>query len=68
MQGVFELILASESFRLFVRLMTQKNIDMQQQALLMIMKQYGQVPDVMRSEKPSAEKKVSEKGKNQQMH
>lgn len=35
--------------------MTQKNLELQQQALMLIMKQYGQIPEVMQpaqSEKP----------------
>jgi len=53
--GLFELILATESFRLFGRLMTQKNLELQQQALMLIMKQYGQIPEIMQTEQ-SAEK------------
>ncbi|KAF6027741.1 CFAP36 [Bugula neritina] len=52
--GLFELILATESFTLFSRLMTQKNLELQQQALLLIMKQYGQIPEVLQTAKPEA--------------
>jgi len=51
---LFELILATESFTLFSRLMTQKNLELQQQALLLIMKQYGQIPEVLQTAKPEA--------------
>jgi len=53
-QGLFELILATESFRLFSRLMTQKNLELQQQALMLIMKQLGHIPDSMTADKQSS--------------
>ena len=31
--------------------MTQKNLELQQQALMLIMKQYGQIPEIMQAEK-----------------
>lgn len=65
LQGLFELILATESFRLFSRLMTQKNLELQQQALMLIMKQYGQIPEIMQAAAPAskpAEQKSQARG------
>ncbi|XP_067942122.1 cilia- and flagella-associated protein 36-like [Watersipora subatra] len=59
--GLFELILATESFRLFSRLMTQKNLELQQQALMLIMKQYGHVPEILQSTKPSESQEAQAK-------
>ena len=36
--------------------MTQKNLELQQQALMLIMKQYGNIPDIMQ---PSAEQQAA---------
>ena len=44
-QGLFELVLAMDDFDIFVRLMTQKNIELQQQALMLIIKTTGSLPD-----------------------
>ncbi|XP_052275295.1 cilia- and flagella-associated protein 36-like isoform X2 [Dreissena polymorpha] len=44
-QGLFELVLAIEDYEVFVTMMTQKNIELQQQALMMILKQQGALPE-----------------------
>ncbi|WAR20105.1 CFA36-like protein [Mya arenaria] len=44
-QGLFELVLAMEDYAIFVTMMTQKNIELQQQALMLILKQQGALPD-----------------------
>ena len=45
LQGLFEQVLAMDDLEIFVRLMTQKNIELQQQALMLIMKTTGHLPD-----------------------
>ena len=42
---MFELVLAMEDYEIFVRMMTQKNIELQQQALMLILKTQGALPD-----------------------
>ncbi|XP_064602412.1 cilia- and flagella-associated protein 36-like [Liolophura sinensis] len=46
-QVIFEQVLSMEDFGIFVRLMTQKNIELQQQALLLIIHRIGSVPEIM---------------------
>ncbi|XP_053378212.1 cilia- and flagella-associated protein 36-like [Mercenaria mercenaria] len=43
--GLFELVLAMDDYQVFVRMMTTKNIELQQQALMLIMKTTGALPD-----------------------
>ncbi|KAL4238980.1 Cilia- and flagella-associated protein 36 [Mactra antiquata] len=44
-QGLFELVIAMDDYEVFVRMMTTKNIELQQQALMLIMKTTGHLPD-----------------------
>ena len=44
-QGLFELVLAMDDYEVFVRMMTTRNIELQQQALMLIMKTTGALPD-----------------------
>lgn len=53
-QGLFELVLAMEDHEIFVRMMTQKNIELQQQALMLILKTQGVLPDSLTEGGPSS--------------
>lgn len=53
LQGLFELVLAMDDYEVFVRMMTTKNIELQQQALLLIMKTTGGLPDSLTMESQS---------------
>ncbi|XP_062584327.1 cilia- and flagella-associated protein 36-like [Saccostrea cucullata] len=44
-QSLFEQFFAAEDYTIFVRLMVQKNIELQQQALAMIMQMQGALPE-----------------------
>ncbi|KAL5008428.1 hypothetical protein ScPMuIL_014009 [Solemya velum] len=63
-QGLFEQVLAMDEYRVFVRLMTQKNIELQQQALLLIVQTTGSLPDILKAyddDNDSQSKKTSHK-------
>ncbi|KAL3874662.1 hypothetical protein ACJMK2_037644 [Sinanodonta woodiana] len=47
-QELFEQVLAMDDYVIFVHLMTQKNIELQQQALLLMLKITGSLPDSLR--------------------
>ncbi|XP_033734429.1 cilia- and flagella-associated protein 36-like [Pecten maximus] len=49
-QVLFEQILCTDQFDLFVQLMNQKNIELQQQALLLIMKRQGSLPSSLQDD------------------
>ncbi|XP_069116099.1 cilia- and flagella-associated protein 36-like [Argopecten irradians] len=49
-QVLFEQILCTDQFDLFVQLMNQKNIELQQQALLLIMKRQGSLPSSLQED------------------
>jgi hypothetical protein len=51
LQSLFEQFFAAEDYQIFVRLMVQKNIELQQQALAMIMQVQGGLPDSLRDGK-----------------
>ncbi|XP_021345422.1 cilia- and flagella-associated protein 36-like [Mizuhopecten yessoensis] len=53
-QGLFEQILCTDQFDLFVQLMNQKNIELQQQALMLIMKRQGSLPTSLQDDKQHA--------------
>jgi len=44
-QGLFEQVWAADDFEIFKRMMTQKNIELQLQALELIQQRYGVLPD-----------------------
>ncbi|XP_078316202.1 uncharacterized protein LOC111130096 isoform X2 [Crassostrea virginica] len=50
-QSLFEQFFAAEDYGIFVRLMVQKNIELQQQALAMIMQMQGGLPESLKDEK-----------------
>ncbi|KAK6180985.1 hypothetical protein SNE40_008938 [Patella caerulea] len=62
-QSLFEQVLASEDFKLFVQLMIQKNNELQLQVLMMIVKARGELPDSLRKD---AENKKSQPSSNEQ--
>ena len=51
LQSLFEQFFAAEDYGIFVRLMVQKNIELQQQALAMIMQMQGGLPESLKDEK-----------------
>ncbi|XP_061173239.1 cilia- and flagella-associated protein 36-like [Saccostrea echinata] len=53
-QSLFEQFFAAEDYGIFVRLMIQKNIELQQQALAMIMQMQGALPDSLSEGAPKA--------------
>ena len=44
-QGLFEQVLAMDDYTIFVPMMVQKNIELQQQALMLIIQTTGSLPD-----------------------
>lgn len=50
-QSLFEQFFAAEDYGIFVRLMVQKNIELQQQALAMIMQMQGALPESLKDGK-----------------
>lgn len=50
-QSLFEQFFAAEDYGIFVRLMIQKNIELQQQALAMIMQMQGALPESLKDGK-----------------
>ena len=51
LQSLFEQFFAAEDYGIFVRLMVQKNIELQQQALAMIMQMQGGLPESLKDGK-----------------
>ncbi|XP_065303196.2 cilia- and flagella-associated protein 36-like isoform X2 [Dermacentor albipictus] len=49
-QGLFEQVWAADDYEIFKRMMTQKNIDLQLQALEIMAQRYGLVPDSFQGE------------------
>ncbi|CAN8031731.1 unnamed protein product, partial [Ixodes persulcatus] len=49
-QGLFEQVWAADDYEIFKRMMTQKNIDLQLQALEIMAQRYGLVPDAFQGE------------------
>ncbi|XP_029849641.1 cilia- and flagella-associated protein 36 isoform X2 [Ixodes scapularis] len=53
-QGLFEQVWAADDYEIFKRMMTQKNIDLQLQALEIMAQRYGLVPDAFQGEPQGA--------------
>ncbi|KAK8779412.1 hypothetical protein V5799_019244 [Amblyomma americanum] len=53
-QGLFEQVWAADDYEIFKRMMTQKNIDLQLQALEIMAQRYGLVPDSFQGEPQGA--------------
>ena len=47
-QGLFEQVLAMDDYTIFVPMMVQKNIELQQQALMLIIQTTGSLPDSLK--------------------
>lgn len=52
-QGLLEQVLAGENYDIFVQLMVQKNLELQQQALLLIFQTIGCIPTAFQTNEPS---------------
>lgn len=54
MQNIFEQIWAANDYEMFKRMMTQKNVELQLQALELIEQKYGVTPAVFMPDKEAA--------------
>ncbi|CAG2257497.1 cilia- and flagella-associated protein 36-like [Mytilus galloprovincialis] len=59
-QVIFEMVLAMDDFSMFVRIMTLKNIELQEQVLRMMAKTTGSIPDSFTTAPPKKAKTAEE--------